>query len=53
MNTEMVHMMENVASTLEGIRKDMGTVEDVMKLNDRLQALDDHVNVRILIVDNV
>ena len=51
MNTEMVQMMENVASTLEGIRKDMGTVEDVMELNDRLQALDDHVNVGVYVVN--
>lgn len=50
MNKEMVQMMDNVATTLEGIRKDMGTVEDVMELNDRLQALDDHVNVELDVV---
>ena len=50
MNTEMVQMMENVASTLEDIRKDMGTVEDVLDLNDRLQALDDHVNVGVFVI---
>ena len=37
MNTEMVQMMENVASTLEDIRKDMGTVED-------------HVNVGVFVI---